>query len=311
MAGPSIEIVYETDYVTVCPTAAPVLSDSVLASLTQSSEFSTSMSTIAPSSTTASAALSATTAIFASTSSVTGQPTSTELPQRKDKYDDSFAVALIIAVSLMAFLLISFLGFHIYLRFRGKCPGCHDANAQLAKWKSGELKYITTEMVRERERINGLAAHDSAHCVADSEKGMPEERASMRAAAARAEALAKLSGHECVTPGDSDASDASKSEERFFTVDKPALSPAISRPSPVLMSPGRMGRSTRQASTMYSPSSFYSRATRACSSFRPMRHDEESLPGLPRVQDVGRKSAARESYQEATWRKLRRDELGF
>jgi hypothetical protein len=89
------------------------------------------------------------------------------IPQSKP-WSDHIASLSIAAVGLFALILLGFLAYAIYMRFRGKCPACENNEAKLNKWETGELKLITKEMVQTREKRSSQAL---ASFDADVEKG--------------------------------------------------------------------------------------------------------------------------------------------
>ena len=73
---------------------------------------------------------------------------------KKGEFD--LAAAFLTIIILAILFLLSVIGYGLFLRLRkGKCsPECEDMKAELAKYKSGELKYITIGMVKTREALN-------------------------------------------------------------------------------------------------------------------------------------------------------------
>jgi hypothetical protein len=55
---------------------------------------------------------------------------------------------------MCALVLLAFIGYAIYTRFKGRCSACETNEAKLEKWEKGELKVITKEMVKARETLS-------------------------------------------------------------------------------------------------------------------------------------------------------------
>ncbi|KAJ8112423.1 hypothetical protein OPT61_g5203 [Boeremia exigua] len=64
----------------------------------------------------------------------------------------AIAIVALIAAIVCALILLLALLYFILLRFRGKCPNCSGYEDGIKKWKNGELKVITSQMVQERMR---------------------------------------------------------------------------------------------------------------------------------------------------------------
>jgi hypothetical protein len=73
-------------------------------------------------------------------------------------------VAFIVIVILCILLFFSIIGYGLFQRLhKGRCsPECEDMKAELAKYKSGQLKPITIALVRAREAFNANAAESSS-----------------------------------------------------------------------------------------------------------------------------------------------------
>jgi hypothetical protein len=87
----------------------------------------------------------------------------------------------------MALLLLSLIGYAIYQRYRGRCHNCNDNEKAIVKWKSGDLRVITKDMVKERESLR-LQRLIGGPAYGDLEKGVM----------ARDDALAALTRPESV-----------------------------------------------------------------------------------------------------------------
>lgn len=128
-----------------------------------------------------------------STTAIPLLPSGFASPQSKP-WSDHIASLSIAAVVLFALILLSFLAYAIYMRFRGKCPACENNEAKLKKWETGELKLITKKMVQSREKRSSqvLASTDAVVKKGDV-CGYDAERQTARDAA-----LAALSRPESV-----------------------------------------------------------------------------------------------------------------
>ncbi|KAH7371160.1 hypothetical protein BKA66DRAFT_573112 [Pyrenochaeta sp. MPI-SDFR-AT-0127] len=81
----------------------------------------------------------------------------------KAKFNDTFAIIVLVAVIILGLVLFGMIGYMIYLRQKGQCPKCKSMEEQLAKWERGDLKRITKDMIRKREALNqGLSGPNSA-----------------------------------------------------------------------------------------------------------------------------------------------------
>ncbi|KAF1850553.1 uncharacterized protein K460DRAFT_423041 [Cucurbitaria berberidis CBS 394.84] len=161
---PSLVIVTEASYVTVTPTAFLATRSSVLPTLSSTMDMASTSAHLSISSTSISMAYTSSsafvTSLLTSTASQTGiPPLPSEFAEPEDlhpnpKFNDTFAIMMLVALSIMAFLLFTLIGYLIYLCCKGKCPKCKNMQEQVDKWERGELKHITTDMVRRREVLN-------------------------------------------------------------------------------------------------------------------------------------------------------------
>ena len=67
---------------------------------------------------------------------------------------DSIIITILVAIIIMMVLLCSTIAYTIYLCCSGQCPNCNDLRQQIDKWECGDLKRITTDMVKKRETLN-------------------------------------------------------------------------------------------------------------------------------------------------------------
>jgi hypothetical protein len=187
-----VVFVTATDFVTIYPSA-----------LISSAPFSTPETTATSSIPAPSYTYS--TVMASSTPSPSALPTGISSPQEQSAskpWSDHLASLMLAAVVFMTLLLLSLIGYAIYQRYRGRCHNCTANEKALAKWKSGELKVITKEMVKERESLAFKEANSlRGPRYEDLEKGvtaMSQERRT-----ARQEALSQLTRPESavVKPG--------------------------------------------------------------------------------------------------------------
>jgi len=82
----------------------------------------------------------------------------------------SLSLAAIILINL---LLLSLMIYAIYQRMRGKCHKCEDNERQIEKYKNGELKRVTPDLVRSRG-LTQTSSHGSP-ADRDVESGKPNE----------------------------------------------------------------------------------------------------------------------------------------
>ncbi|KAF7678996.1 sugar transporter stl1 [Alternaria burnsii] len=87
------------------------------------------------------------------------------------KFNDTFAYVSLAAIITLAVLQIAMVTYLVYLRFKGECLHCHDLQQQLRKWKSGELKPITPQMVWRRDALNKVASASNPSSNLDVELG--------------------------------------------------------------------------------------------------------------------------------------------
>ncbi|CAN9382922.1 unnamed protein product [Alternaria alternata] len=89
----------------------------------------------------------------------------------KPKFNDTFAYVSLAAIITLAVLQIAMVAYLVYLRFKGECLHCRDLQQQLRKWKSGELKPITPQMVWRRDALNKVASASIPSSDLDVELG--------------------------------------------------------------------------------------------------------------------------------------------
>ncbi|KAG9195085.1 hypothetical protein G6011_00205 [Alternaria panax] len=87
------------------------------------------------------------------------------------KFNSTFAYVTLAALIALAILQIAMVAYLIYLSYKGECLHCRDLQQQLRKWKSGELKPITPEMVWKRDALNKAASTSNASSNVDIEMG--------------------------------------------------------------------------------------------------------------------------------------------
>lgn len=173
MAGNSIVIVTETGYVTVYPSATSV-------------EPNQPQSTMEPSPTPR-GAITMTDLTFSSLktqvpsmtgSSSTTSPSSTAAgqltvpPGPRNPLDDALPGLFIATMVLFVLIAVFFIARACYFRRKGKCndPTCKREHDELQKWKDGDLKIITKNMVKKRESINSMVSVQSYNQEVDLEK---------------------------------------------------------------------------------------------------------------------------------------------
>lgn len=180
-------IVTATEYTTIYPSAPALM---------QLTTPATPLATMVQKSTAiaSSAATSIVASIATQTPSMTGLlplPTSFEEPDPQPQsrgYSDKVPELALTAVILMAVLFFAFLGYAIFLRFRGKCKKC----ARIED-NTGKTKAVSRSMVRDREALNAhnpqadarnSYASASTRTQSDLEKGVmgEDEREKERAA---------------------------------------------------------------------------------------------------------------------------------
>ncbi|CAN9345493.1 unnamed protein product [Alternaria alternata] len=156
--------VYATDFVQATVTPS-VSSTSILAATTATSSSAALRSNVLQST--------------ISTSSMVA-PSQTSLPASsetaiavapKPKFNDTFAYVSLAAIITLAVLQIAMVAYLVYLRFKGECLHCRDLQQQLRKWKSGELKPITPQMVWRRDALNKVASASIPSSDLDVELG--------------------------------------------------------------------------------------------------------------------------------------------
>ncbi|CAN9361142.1 unnamed protein product [Alternaria alternata] len=156
--------VYATDFVQATITPS-VSSTSILAATTATSSSAALRSNVLQST--------------ISTSSMVA-PSQTSLPASsetaiavapKPKFNDTFAYVSLAAIITLAVLQIAMVAYLVYLRFKGECLHCRDLQQQLRKWKSGELKPITPQMVWRRDALNKVASASIPSSDLDVELG--------------------------------------------------------------------------------------------------------------------------------------------
>lgn len=94
----------------------------------------------------------------------------------------TITVIVLVAVVICALILLFALLYFIILRFQGKCQNCPGLENEIKKWKNGELKVITSDMLQERTR------------AWDLEKGAMDLQAQMYQDQMRMQTLAHLEG---------------------------------------------------------------------------------------------------------------------
>jgi hypothetical protein len=176
-----VVFVTATDYVTVYPTVletATLPSSTLLSSATMT--LLPSFELLVPTLTT----LVQSTVPFQPQDTASAEPSLTKIPplpsgwptpimgSETKPWNDQLAGLSLAAVILMVLLLLILFGYAIYQRFHGKCHHCGKHEKELEKWRKGDLKIITKEMVKSRESLNSSrsdSAPNGAH--ADLERG--------------------------------------------------------------------------------------------------------------------------------------------
>lgn len=167
----------ETDYVTLYPSVVKsfTVDLSSLTTLTVASPTLPTSATLVRSGTAASISCSDATSSPMLTSSAQSSmttmsvfPSSTAAPEHQVKSDhkvwnDRMASLSLAAIILVVLLLLSLMVYAIYQRIRGKCHKCQDNERQIEKYKNGELKRVSPDMVKSR----GLAQTPSNWTPAD------------------------------------------------------------------------------------------------------------------------------------------------
>ncbi|KAF1912735.1 hypothetical protein BDU57DRAFT_597280 [Ampelomyces quisqualis] len=198
-----VVFVTATDYVTVYPTesetvfiASSTLSGSASTTLLQSAELlSSTIPTTTPQSKTPLQTLETASRIPTMTGISTLQSgfatpiTSSEIKP----WSDQMASLSLAAVILMVWLLISLLMYALYQRFRGKCHNCARSEQELEKWRKGDLKVITKDMVKSRESLNSQGSFSRSKLAPNgANEDLEEGNTDAERQAAREEALAVL-----------------------------------------------------------------------------------------------------------------------
>jgi hypothetical protein len=165
-----VVFVTETDYVTVDPTAVipetslakistmvsgykPATSSSFARS-TMTSDSSVS-SSIVPTSSLSSTLSSATQSSITATPTIPSESAAAS-PYPKGKLrDDKLATMSLVIIIVLALSLLALLIYAIYQRSRGKCHTCVDNEKLLEKYTTGQIKYISSAMVKIREKSTG------------------------------------------------------------------------------------------------------------------------------------------------------------
>ncbi|OAL07052.1 hypothetical protein IQ06DRAFT_355100 [Phaeosphaeriaceae sp. SRC1lsM3a] len=155
----SMVIVTEVEYFTVYPTEnIPTRTISQSTVITTSGMPGTTL-TFTPK-----ASISKAPASSMAYSSTTGLPflpsgwSAPAQPAEHKRWNDSLAKLSLAAIIIMAIVLLTFVAYAIYQRFRGKCHRCTINEDKLRKWESGELKRITKDMVKAREKHDSQAS---------------------------------------------------------------------------------------------------------------------------------------------------------
>jgi hypothetical protein len=174
---------------------------------------------------------------------------------------DMAAVSLA-ALVVMILLLLALFAYAMYSGFRkGKCsPECEDMRAELAKYKTGELKPITPAMVRAREALNAESASAPAP-DGDLERGdlavAPKPSLFTRAKGAfkQRQSTKPQSVH-----SQHFGASATTVDDRFFTVDDVASTrsptPGLRQPPPARLPSARYQPTINDADSNYAgPSS--------------------------------------------------------
>jgi hypothetical protein len=180
-------IVTEIDYVTLYPSMVKSLTVdlSSLATLTVASPTLPTSTTLFRSGMVASISRSDVTSSLMLTSlaqwsmtTMSAFPSNTAAIEHQLKFDhkawnDRIASLSLAAIVLIVLLLLSLMVYAIYQRIRGKCHTCQDNERQIEKYKNGELKRVSPDMVKSR----GLAQNSCYGTPSDrdAELGDPNE----------------------------------------------------------------------------------------------------------------------------------------
>lgn len=247
-----LDLVTVTQYTTVYATDIPMMTD-------MSSPVSTSESTSAATGY-LSASLSSSISGFHFPSTLTSSLPGSLLPvssptairplpsvstapgTRKPESNDTFPTVILVLLILLAVLLLAMVAHMLHLRYKGQCPKCYSMRKQLKKWKSGELKCITSNMVREREMLNTAATE------VDVEKGGAHEEEAEHAEAMESQATKKPSlwqkaknivlSNTRLVRSERRGSKANE-DDRFFTVSEVGSNGGNSRPAMPVSSSSR------------------------------------------------------------------------
>ncbi|KAF1938685.1 hypothetical protein EJ02DRAFT_473102 [Clathrospora elynae] len=278
-------LVIFTQYTTVTPTeyatAAPSVSSTPsLSSMMHGSSFSAGLSSSIPISSAISTFMSHITPTPTMTVTLAATPilsiprapvlpTSSLVPAGpKPKFDDTFPILSLTVIIVLAVLLCTVIGHMIYSRCKGNCPNCKDLKRQIAKYQSGDLKRITTDMVKIRAVVNKTASTPVVSADIDLEMGFIGDPASARAAALNTlqankkpslwqKAKGKVTGKGKGLARSTDTTENESDEDLFFTVALDTLTPGlrcIPSPPPQVRFPPVEIRSSQPPSPTYSAS---------------------------------------------------------
>jgi hypothetical protein len=168
----------------------------------------------------------------------------------------------------------------VYLRFKGECLHCRDLQQQLRKWKSGELKPITPQMVWRRDALNKVASASNPSSNLDVELGFvahemsraptPNQFETDKKPTLFQKARAKVS-REDKSPIHTPDPLPDDGVDRFFTVDPDA---PINNPEPSRRTTALLPQTTYNAGNLYATrNSPYSTSSIYSQDIDPIRTD--------------------------------------
>ncbi|CAN9161124.1 unnamed protein product [Alternaria alternata] len=196
------------------------------------------------------------------------------------KFNDTFVYVSLAVIITPAVLQIAMVAYLVYLRFKGECLHCRDLQQQLRKWKSGELKPITPQMVWRRDALNKVASASNPSSNLDVELGFvahemsraptPNQFETDKKPTLFQKARAKVS-REDKSPIHTPDPLPDDGVDRFFTVDPDA---PINNPEPSRRTTALLPQTTYNAGNLYATrNSPYSTSSIYSQDIDPIRTD--------------------------------------
>jgi hypothetical protein len=180
----SADVVKVTLFTTLLPSQSGVADSTSMVSQTSAATSSVVHSTIvrskssaAVSTATSAASMSMSMSTDLSMTTLTSPSAPTFLPEPHQKpFNDSIVQLMLAMLVICGALLLLLAAYAVYSRCfsRNKCSNCREKEAELEKWRNGELKFITKSMLMEREqkRLSAQSSSDatSRHLVHPAER---------------------------------------------------------------------------------------------------------------------------------------------